>query len=361
MSKNAKPITVLIMAGGTGGHVFPALALAKELQSRNCDVQWLGTQRGIEATLVPKANIKLHNVAVTGVRGRGLLALLSAPWQIVKALWAVRQILRKVRPQLVVGLGGYVSGPGGAAARLAGIPLVIHEQNARAGTTNKILARIAQRVLTAFPDVLPKGERIGNPVRQDIAAIAEPKQRIGQRDGVLRLLVLGGSLGATAINELTPKVIAGIEPSLRPEIYHQSGAKHLADTQAIYEKSAVNARIEPFIDNMAEALAWADLVICRAGALTVTELSAAGVASILVPFPFAIDDHQTANAEWLADNGAAEIRQQSTLKIEDLSELIINFSKDRTALVAMASAARQLAKLDAAERFADICLEVANG
>ncbi|TQV79512.1 undecaprenyldiphospho-muramoylpentapeptide beta-N-acetylglucosaminyltransferase [Exilibacterium tricleocarpae] len=352
------------MAGGTGGHVFPALAVAAVLRARGWQVDWLGTRRGIEAQLVPQAGIDLHYIAVAGLRGKGARAWLQAPWRLLRALGQALAIVRRVRPHVVLGLGGFASGPGGVAARLLGKPLVIHEQNAVAGTTNKILARIASRTLQAFPGSLPRGVVTGNPVRGEIAALAPPQQRYDARadNGAGgNLLVLGGSLGALAINDLVPAAVNLLAPAARPHIRHQTGARHLQQTKARYRELAVEADIEPFIDDMAAALAWADLVIARAGALTVAELTAAGVAAVLVPFPFAIDDHQTKNAEWLAQQGAAVVKPQHELDASSLSLLLQELTGDRPRLKNMAVRARDLALPEAANQVADVCGEVANG
>lgn len=357
---SASPTKILVMAGGTGGHVFPALAVARELLRRNCEIAWLGTRSGIEARLVPQAQIPLHFLDIGGVRGKGWRTLFSAPWQILRAVAAALRLLKTLRPQLVLGMGGYASGPGGIAARILGIPVVVHEQNARAGTTNRWLAKIATRVLTAFPQVLPRGEWVGNPVRAEIAALPEPQTRLQGREGPVRLLVLGGSLGARALNEIVPAAAAQL-PAGAVTIRHQTGEKHLAATQAIYEQHAVTAEVAAFIQDMAEALAWADLVVCRAGALTVAELSAAGVAAILIPFPHAIDDHQTANGKWLVNCGAAELRQQNDLSAEQLQELLMTLIQQPERRLRMAQAARTVAKPEATRLCADICLEVAHG
>lgn len=352
---------VMVMAGGTGGHVFPALAVAEELRGRGCHVDWFGTERGIEARIVPAANIPLHLLPISGVRGKGLATLVRAPWKIARAVVAARSLLRDIKPQVVLGMGGYVAGPGGIAARMMGIPLVIHEQNAIAGTTNKWLCKIATRVLTAFPQVLPGAVCIGNPVRADIAALPVPSLRgVGAHDPV-RVLVLGGSLGAQALNEMMPEAVAELVKSNKIQVRHQTGEKHHAATEALYRQRGVTAEVTAFIGDMAEALAWADLVVCRAGALTVAELSAAGVASILVPFPFAIDDHQTANAEWLVNMGAAELHQQKTLSADFLKGRFMNFIANPHLLVEMAEAARRAAKPDATTTCADVCQEVARG
>lgn len=357
---SAGAVKVLVMAGGTGGHVFPALAVARELLRRNCEVEWLGTSSGIEARLVPAAHIPLHFLDIRGLRGKGWRNLVMAPWQILSAVSAAMRLLKKLRPQMVLGMGGYASGPGGIAARILGIPLVVHEQNARVGTTNKWLAKIATRVLTAFPQVLPRSEWVGNPVRDEIAALPEPQERMRGRTGPMRILVLGGSLGARALNEIMPVASAQL-PKNAAQIRHQTGENHLVATQTLYQNHGVMAEVTAFIQDMAEALAWADLVVCRAGALTVAELSAAGVAAILIPFPHAIDDHQTANGNWLVACGGAELRQQRDLSAEQLHDLLMTFIQQPERRLRMAQAARSVAKPEATQLCADICLEVARG
>ncbi len=360
---------VLVMAGGTGGHVFPALAVAEVLRARGWRIDWLGTRRGIEARLVPDAHIDLHVIAVEGLRGKGARAWLRAPWLLLRALCQALRVVRRVRPDVVLGLGGFASGPGGVAARLLGKPLVIHEQNAVAGTTNKILARIASSVLQAFPGSLPGAALVGNPVRRDIAALQAPAQRYDARRRERaggNLLVLGGSLGALAINECVPAALQLLPLERRPTVWHQSGARHLQKTQALYAELGVEAEVEAFIDDMAAAFAWADLVVARAGALTVAELSAAGVAAVLVPFPFAIDDHQSKNAAWLAQQGAAVVKQQDELDAPSLAELLRQLTGDRPRLKNMAIRARALALPEAANHVALACQqaagrEVANG
>lgn len=353
-------IKVMIMAGGTGGHVFPALAVAQEFERRGCVVQWLGTSSGIEARVVPANGIPLNFLEIIGLRGKGITQLLRAPWKVLTAVIAAKKILRQFQPNIVVGMGGYASGPGGLAAWLLGIPLIVHEQNARAGTTNKWLARFAAEVLSAYPDVLPNARCIGNPVREDIAKLPEPSQRLSDRGGSLHLLILGGSLGAQAINEMVPASLESLASSIDVDVRHQCGERHREQTAALYKKHGVEGEVVAFIDDMASALEWADLVICRAGALTVSELSAAGVASVLIPFPFAIDDHQTANGKWLEEQGAAEVRQQNSLSVQELARLIMSFSQDREKIMRMASAARAVAKPNATRDCVDVCLEVAN-
>lgn len=353
---------VMIMAGGTGGHVFPALAVAEALCSRGTQLCWLGTRRGIEAELVPDNNIPIRYIDVAGLRGKGIASLLSAPVKLIRALCQAISVLRKEKPSVVLGLGGFASGPGGLAARLLGIPLVIHEQNAVAGTTNKLLSRLAKRVLVAFPNALPRGVWTGNPVRADILELPAPEQRLSGLSGrSKRLLVLGGSLGATAINDTVPKALAKLPVELRPEVRHQCGKKHQPATEKAYGEAGVKANVEPFVADMAAAYGWADLVICRAGALTVAELAAAGVAAILVPFPHAIDDHQTHNAHWLVAQSAGVLLPQPQMTVEHLSELIKNWLSDEASLLEMAKHARGLAKLQVADTIADICEEVASG
>ena len=349
---------MLVMAGGTGGHVFPALAVARELQQRGVAVQWLGTRNGIEADLVPAAGIDLHCIEIEGVRGTGIARWLKAPFKIMRAIWQAMKIIREQKPDTVLGLGGFASGPGGVAARLLRKPLVIHEQNAVAGTTNKLLAKIATRVLTAFPDVLAGAQCTGNPVRSDIAALPEPQTHIAASDRPLRLLVLGGSLGALAINQCVPEALALLPEDSRPQVRHQCGRKHESVTQQAYCDAGVEASVEPFIDDMASAYSWADLVLCRAGALTVSELAAAGVGAVLVPYPHAIDDHQTANARWLSDVGAAVLLPQSDMSAESLADLLQSSLSDKPHLLAMAGRARKLAQTDAASVVADVCEEV---
>lgn len=358
---NSTNLRVMVMAGGTGGHVFPALAVAEELRVRGCRVEWLGAERGIEAKIVPAANIVLHFLPISGVRGKGIATLVGAPWKITKSVLEARRLFRQTKPQVVLGMGGYVAGPGGIAARLMGIPLVIHEQNAKAGTTNKWLSKIATRVLTAFPHVFPRATCIGNPVRKDIAALPVPSLRGVGSHLPVRVLVLGGSLGAQALNEMMPQAAAELIKQNKIQVRHQTGEKHYPTTEALYREHGVNAEVTSFITDMAEALAWADLVVCRAGALTVAELSAAGVASILIPFPFAIDDHQTANAQWLVNLGAAELYQQKTLTADFLKKRFMNFIEQPHLLIKMADAARSAAKPDATQQCADICQEVARG
>ncbi len=334
-----KGCRVMIMAGGTGGHVFPALAVADQLRAANASVAWLGTQRGIESDLVPAAGIVLNCIDIEGIRGRGLSALLKAPLLLWRSIRQAFTVLSDFQPQVVLGMGGFASGPGAVAARLKGIPIVIHEQNSVAGTTNKLVARIAQRVMQGFPNVFAKGEWCGGPAR---------------------LLVLGGSRGALAINKLLPAALALIEPSQRPQVRHQTGTLHCDETQGLYAAASVSAEVVPFIAEMDQAYGWADFAICRAGALTVAELTSAGLGSLLIPFPFAIDDHQTVNGQLLVDQGAALMQAQEDLTAASLAEQISSVCGDSERRLQMAINARKLAKAGAAERVADVCLELAH-
>ncbi len=363
----AQPISVLVMAGGTGGHVFPALSVADELRARGATINWLGTGRGIENRLVPAANIPLHLIKVEGVRGRGVIGLLKAPFLILYALLQAVRIIRQINPDVVLGFGGFASGPGGLAAKMLGKPLVIHEQNAVAGTTNRLLAKVANKVLAAFPHAFGSAGReqvVGNPVRTQIKNIASVQARFDERAQQkmpLQLLVVGGSLGAKAINELLPKTLAELSVASRPVVWHQTGKGHAEATTSLYMQHQVNAKVTEFIDDMAAAYAWADLVICRAGALTVSELMMAGAASILIPLPSAIDDHQTFNAKNLTEAGAGIALVQKDLTAAKLAALLLTELADRNHLMSMAEKAQQLAKPDAAAQVADICEEVARG
>lgn len=347
----------MIMAGGTGGHVFPALAVADYLRARDWRVVWLGARAGMEATLVPRHGYELAAIRFAGLRGKGLLAKLLLPLNLLVAFWQALRALRAYKPDVVLGMGGYVAFPGGMMAVLLGRPLAIHEQNSIAGLANRVLAGVADRVLVAFPGALPRSQLSGNPVREAIARIAPPAQRFAGRAGPLRVLVVGGSLGAAALNERVPPAIALVPTGERPHVVHQSGAKHLDALRAGYAAAGVAADLRAFIDDMAQAYADADVAICRAGATTVAELAAAGVASVLVPFPFAVDDHQTTNARYLADAGAAVLVQQRDLTPERLAEILRSLSRGR--LLEMADRARALGKPDAARAVADACIELA--
>lgn len=352
---------VLIMAGGTGGHVFPALACAHEFQSRGYKVHWLGTPRGIENEVVPAAGLPLHLIDVSGLRGKGLVSLLKAPWQLLRSLWQARRVMRQLQPVCVLGLGGYVTGPGGLAAKFAGVPLVIHEQNAVAGTANRSLAPFAARVCEAFPDTFAASDKrrtTGNPVRTELF-LETPRDSLANRRP--RLLILGGSLGAEPLNKLLPDALAQVSEELRPEVFHQAGKQHADITRERYAAAGVAAQVAPFIKDMASAYAWADLVICRAGALTVCELAAAGLPSFLVPLPHAIDDHQTHNAEYLAKEGAAVLLPQAKTDAVALAAQLTEVMMQPEKLKAMGAIARRLARPDATRTVVDICLEVAHG
>ena len=350
---------IVMMAGGTGGHVFPALAAAQELVRRGHSVSWLGSPDSFESRHVPLHDIEIDTVNIKGLRGNGIMRLLAAPFLLAQSILQALAVLRRRKPSLVVGMGGFASGPCGVAAKLLGIPLVIQEQNAIAGMTNRLLARISKAVCEAFPGTFPRSARlhtIGNPVRADIVGLEEPLERYTGRSGPLQLLVIGGSLGAQALNETLPLALARLPEGERPKTGHQAGRGKDAATRAAYTQAGVEAWVVEFIDDMAEAYAWADLVICRAGALTVSELAAAGVAALLVPYPYAVDDHQTANGNYLARAGAALLIQQRDLGPERLAGELR--ALDRATLTRMAVTARSLAKPDATARFADICEEV---
>lgn len=360
---NAAMGTVIVMAGGTGGHVFPALALARVLRARGCEVVWLGTRHGIEARLVPAEGLPIEWISIGGLRGKGLGTLLAAPFQLARALLQSLRAMRRHRPIVVVGLGGFVTGPGGLAAWLTRRPLVVHEQNAIAGFTNRTLARFAREVLTAFPgafDASQAAHLIGNPVRAEFFALAAPAVRAAGRGATLRLLVLGGSQGAIKLNAVVPFAIARLTGSARFDIRHQAGPRWLDAARKSYLEAGIAADITPFIEDIADAFAWADLVICRSGALTVSELAAAGVASILVPFPAAVDDHQTANARYLVREEAALLLPDRELTAERLARELLELCRGgRARLLAMAERARGLARPRAAEDLADACLAAA--
>ena len=350
---------VLIMAGGTGGHVYPALALARLLRRRSQPVVWLGTRKGLEARVIPAEQIPIEWLSVGGLRGKGWLTLLAAPFRVLLALWQALMVMRQHRPAAVVGLGGFVTGPGGVAAWLTRRPLIIHEQNAVAGFTNRCLSHLADEVLEAFPDSFSNAVQtrtIGNPVREDIAAAATPQVRFSGRHGAINVLVFGGSQGAVRLNTVVPLALAQLGGGRALNVRHQAGGRwHEAAVQN-YAKSGVRAEVTAFIEDMAEAYGWADLVICRSGALTVCELAAVGVASILVPFPAAVDDHQTVNARYLVDHDAALLIADRDLTPQRLSETLDKLCTDRVRLLEMAIRARQLAQPRAAQDLADACL-----
>ena len=346
--------TIMIMAGGTGGHIFPALAVAHSMRDAGWRVVWLGNPDGMEARLVPQHGFEMVNLKFAALRGKGILRKLLLPVNLLKGFWQAQKAIRQIQPDVVLGMGGYITFPGGMMAALLGKPLVVHEQNSVAGLANRVLARVADRIVTGFPNVLNKGVWVGNPVRPEIAKIAPPAERFADRSGALRLLVIGGSLGAQALNEMVPRGMALLGASDQPQIVHQAGEKHIEGLKANYAAVGVQAHCVPFIEDMAGAYEWADLVICRAGALTVAELAATGVASILVPFPHAVDDHQTGNAKFLVHAGGAFLLPQDELTPESIA-LIRNYSRGQ--LLEMAVQARSLAKPDATEEVATICAE----
>lgn len=349
--------TLLVMAGGTGGHVYPAMAVADYLQQQGWNIVWLCTVGGMENRLLINKNYQKAMISMRGVRGKGLLGWLLLPVKLTLALYQAYQAIKRYQPDLVLGMGGFAAFPGGLMAYLLAKPLLIHEQNSVAGLTNKILAHLATKVLAAFPAAFgDKASLVGNPVRSEITQIVPAELRFKQRSGPLRILVVGGSLGAQALNEVLPKALARIDIARRPEVVHQAGEKHIALLQANYAAMDVVAEMKAFIDDMATMYTWADIVICRAGALTIAELSAAGVASILVPFPFAVDDHQTSNAAYLADAGAALLIKQTEFSIEKLAQLLQQLSREQC--LDMAIKARVLGKPEATATVANICQEL---
>jgi len=348
--------TVLVMAGGTGGHIFPGIAIAECLRARGWDVVWLGNPDGMEARLVPPHGYRMEWLRFGALRGKGLLRKLMLPFNLLRGCWQAWRILSRVRPDVVVGLGGYITFPAGFVTVLTGRPLVLHEQNSIAGLANKVLGRFAARVLSGFPGALPGARWVGNPVREEIVAVAPPAMRFEGRDGPLRLLVVGGSLGAAALNDVVPRALAMIPVERRPTVTHQAGEKQIDALRAAYAAAGVEGDLRPFINDMAAAYAEADLVLCRAGALTIAELTAAGAASLLVPFPYAVDDHQTTNALFLSSREAAWLMPQSALEAGKLAELLSDVG--RWQLLRMAENARALARPLAAVDVADVCEEL---
>jgi UDP-N-acetylglucosamine--N-acetylmuramyl-(pentapeptide) pyrophosphoryl-undecaprenol N-acetylglucosamine transferase len=347
--------TILIMAGGTGGHIFPGLAVAHEMRAAGWQVVWLGARGGMEERLVPPRGYRTELIRAKAARGKGLAQKLLLPANLLYSFWESARVIRRLKPNVVLGLGGYVAFPGGMMASLLNRPLALHEQNAIPGLANRVLSTVSDKVMVAFPGALKSSEWTGNPVRSEIAAMASPENRFQGRNGPIRILVVGGSLGAQALNEAVPKALALL--SIRPSVVHQSGEKHLEALQNNYRDAGVKGELVAFIDDMARRYAEADLVICRAGAVTIAELSAGGMASILVPFPHAVDDHQTANARFLADQGAAILVPQKEVTAEKLAALI--GSLDRVKLLDMAAKARALGKPDAARLVALRCMEIA--
>lgn len=350
--------TIMIMAGGTGGHVYPAMAVADHLKEHGWNVVWLCTQGGMENRLIAGKDYSKATIAMRGVRGKGILGWLLLPFKLATAFKQSFDVIRKHQPDVVLGMGGFAAFPGGVMAKLLGKPLVIHEQNSIAGLTNKVLSLIANKTLAAFPSAFgDDAELVGNPVRQDMTQLPFPAERYATHSGKLKLLVVGGSLGAAALNEVLPKAIATLPESSRPEVIHQAGEKHIAALQANYTAAHVSADTKAFIHNMAELYSWADLVICRAGALTVAELACVGVASVLVPFPHAVDDHQTHNAKYLSDAGAAQLIQQTEFNTQKASEILNSLTRD--ICLEMAINAKKLAKPEATATVARICMELA--
>lgn len=351
--------TILIMAGGTGGHIYPGIAVAEVLRERGWRIVWLGNPDGMEASIVPARGYDTEWIRFGALRGKGLLRKLLLPLNLLSGFWQALGVLRRVKPDVVLGMGGYVSFPAGMMAALTGRPLVLHEQNSVAGLANKVLAGVADAVLTGFPDVLKKGRWVGNPVRAEIAAVDAPAQRFAGREGPLRLLVVGGSLGAAALNSIVPQALARIPAGERPVVTHQAGRKQFEALQQSYANAGVEGELVDFIEDMQARYAAADLVICRAGAITVAELAAAGAASLLVPFPHAVDDHQSGNARFLAERGAAMLLPQIELEPIGLAGILRGL--DRARLCEMAQRAREVARPQAATEVADVCEALAKG
>ena len=348
--------TALIMAGGTGGHIFPGLAVAEELRARGWRVHWLGAPGSMESRIVPQHGFPLELIDFSGVRGKGLATLALLPLRLLRAFWQALQVVRRVKPDVVVGLGGYITFPGGMMGVLCGKPLVLHEQNSVAGMANKVLAGVADRVFTAFPGVLKKAQWVGNPLRAAFTRQAAPSERFVGRTGPLRLLVVGGSLGAQALNDIVPRALALIPAENRPVVTHQSGATQIDTLRANYQAAGVQAELTPFIDDTASAFAAADIIVCRAGASTVTESAAVGAAAIFVPFPFAVDNHQTTNARFLVNAGGGWLVQQSDLTPEGLAKMLLN--SERTALVDIAEKAKNMQKINATREVVAACEEL---
>lgn len=350
--------TLMVMAGGTGGHVYPAMAVADLMQAHGWKVVWLATEGGMENRLIENKSYKKATIKMRGVRGKGLMGWVLLPVKLATAFKQSYLAIKEYQPTVVLGMGGFAAFPGGIMAKLLGKPLVIHEQNSIAGLTNKTLAIFANRVLAAFPMAFgSSASLVGNPVRKEITELAPPQQRYAERSGNLKLLVVGGSLGAAALNDVIPKALTGLPKNKRPEVIHQAGEKHIAVLEANYKAAGVEAETKAFIHNMAEMYAWADVVICRSGALTIAELACVGVASVLVPFPYAVDDHQTYNAKYLSDAGAAKLIQQTELSVEAATDILNHLTRD--ICLQMAIKAKQLAKPDATSVVAKICMETA--
>jgi UDP-N-acetylglucosamine--N-acetylmuramyl-(pentapeptide) pyrophosphoryl-undecaprenol N-acetylglucosamine transferase len=345
--------TALIMAGGTGGHIFPGLAVAEALCEKGWKVHWLGGPGSMESRLVPPRGFAYEQIDFSGVRGKGLLTLALLPLRLLKAFWQSLAVVRRVKPDVVVGLGGYITFPGGMMATLLGKPLILHEQNSVAGMANKVLATVADLVLTTFPGVFAKGNWIGNPLRKEFLEQTPPAERFAQRTGKMKLLVIGGSLGAKALNEIIPQALAKMPEDQRPEVIHQGGEKQIEQLRANYSAAGVRAELTPFIANTAQAFAEADLVICRAGASTVSEIAAVGAPAVFVPFPFAVDDHQTTNAQFLSDQGAATLLPQDQMTVERVIQLLQN--SERSTQILQGLKAYSLRKTDATEQVVRAC------
>jgi UDP-N-acetylglucosamine--N-acetylmuramyl-(pentapeptide) pyrophosphoryl-undecaprenol N-acetylglucosamine transferase len=345
----------LVMAGGTGGHIFPGLAVAQALQQRGWRVHWLGAPQSMESKLVPQRGIAMEWVEFSGVRGKGIKSWLQLPWRLLRAMWQSFRIMQRLQPNVVIGLGGYITMPGGLVAALSGKPVLLHEQNSVAGMANKLLARCARRVFTAFPSVLPQGQWIGNPLRSEFLQVPQPTERFAGRSGPLRIVVVGGSLGAKALNEVVPQALAQIPLERRPQVLHQSGEKQLDALRSHYQAAGVHAECVAFIENTAQAFADADLVICRAGASTVTEIAAVGAAAYFVPFPFAVDDHQTHNARFLVDQGGGWLLPQSQCNPQAIAQHILQLSRET--LLHHACNARRMQQLQATEQMVAACEE----
>jgi UDP-N-acetylglucosamine--N-acetylmuramyl-(pentapeptide) pyrophosphoryl-undecaprenol N-acetylglucosamine transferase len=353
--------TLMIMAGGTGGHVFPALAVAQTMMQRRDNVVWLGSIGGMEEQIVSQAAIPFYGIDIQGIRGKGRMSQLLAPFKICKALYQAMSILRKVKPDVVLGMGGFASGPGGLAAKLMGVPLLIHEQNAIAGLTNKLLSKIANSVMTAFPDVFTHSNNVkmtGNPLRAEITQLFFQERTPVEKKAGVNLLILGGSLGAQSLNEVVPQALNLLSHELRPAILHQTGKGRAENVDAMYRVLALEAKVTEFITDMAAAYKWADFVICRAGALTIAELCAAGLGAILIPYPYAVDDHQTENARFMVEGGAAWLLPQAKLDAAVLADMLTPLLAKRERLSLLSDAARKLAKVDATERVSDECRRI---
>lgn len=351
---------VVIMAGGTGGHVFPGLAVASVMKEKGIEVHWLGTERGIEAKLVREAKIPFHEITISGVRGKGWLSMVMAPFRLMRAVFQSYLHLRAIKPDLVIGMGGFVSGPGGLAAWLARKPLIIHEQNAKPGMTNKWLLPISIKVLQGFPNAFPEHEKVvtvGNPVRPEIENLPSPEQKNVPEEQAWRLLILGGSLGAVALNKVVPEALSKLPLDIRPDVIHQTGGKHIETTRAAYDAIGLHVNLVPFMKDMADAYQWADMVLCRAGALTVAELCAAGVGAVFVPYPHAVDNHQAANADFMVSQSAALCVPQSELTPDKLADLLRQFAESPASRLAMAKAAYRLRNPNVAEKIYTICEE----